>query len=105
MEFPTQSSPYLPPSDGVNRLMVQVMLALIPGALCLFWFFGWGVVFNLIIATAVALAGEAMALKLRKKPVLPAIGDGSADIEEATGFLGDCLVEQLRACIGVIHVH
>ena len=38
MEFPTQSSPYLPLSNDLNRLMVQVMLALIPGALCLFWF-------------------------------------------------------------------
>jgi len=46
MEFPTQSSPYLPLSNDLNRLMVQVMLALIPGALCMIWFFGWGVLFN-----------------------------------------------------------
>ena len=84
MEFPTQSSPHLPPSNDVSRLMVQVMLALIPGALCLFWFFGWGVLINLAVATATAVAAEAAALKLRGKAVLPILSDGTAVL---TGLL------------------
>jgi electron transport complex protein RnfD len=84
MEFPTQSSPHLPPSNDVSRLMVQVMLALIPGALCLFWFFGWGVLINLAVATATAVAAEAAALKLRGKAVLPVLSDGTAVL---TGLL------------------
>ena len=84
MEFPTQSSPYLPPGGEVSRLMVQVMLALIPGTLCLFWFFGWGVLLNLTLATATAVAAEAAAVKLRGKAVLPVLSDGSAVL---TGLL------------------
>ncbi len=84
MEFPTQSSPHLPPGNDVSRLMVQVMLALIPGALCLFWLFGWGVLINLAVATATAVAAEAVALKLRGKAVLPILSDGTAVL---TGLL------------------
>ena len=84
MEFPTRSSPYLPLPNDLSRLMVTVMMALIPGALALFWFFGWGVIFNLLIATSAALLGEAAVLKLRNKPVRPALLDGSAAL---TGLL------------------
>jgi electron transport complex protein RnfD len=84
MEFPTQSSPHLPATNDVSRLMVQVMLALIPGALCLFWLFGWGVLINLAVATATAVAAEAAALKLRGKAVLPILSDGTAVL---TGLL------------------
>ena len=84
MEFPTRSSPYLPLSNDLSRLMVSVMLALIPGALTLFWFFGWGVVFNLLIASGTALLAEAAVLQLRGKPVRTTLLDGSAML---TGLL------------------
>ena len=84
MEFPTRSSPYLPVSNDLSRLMRKVMLALIPGALILFWFFGWGIIFNLLIATSTALLAEAAVLRLRGKPVRPALLDGSAAL---TGLL------------------
>jgi Na+-translocating ferredoxin:NAD+ oxidoreductase subunit D len=84
MDFPTQSSPYLPLSNDLNRLMVQVMLALIPGALCMIWFFGWGVLFNLLIATTTTVAAEAIMLKLRNRPVMATLSDGSAVV---TGLL------------------
>ena len=84
MEFPTQSSPYLPVHNDVTRLMIRVKFGLIPGALCLFWFFGWGVLFNLIIATLTALAAEAVMLVLRKRPVKVTLLDGSAVL---TGLL------------------
>jgi len=84
MEFPTRSSPYLPLSNDLSRLMVSVMVALIPGTLALFWFFGWGIIFNLLIATSTALLAEAAVLRLRSKPVRPALLDGSAAL---TGLL------------------
>ncbi len=78
MDFPTQSSPYLPVDNGVGRLMARVSVALLPGALCLFWFFGWGVVFNLLISTLTALGAEALMLLLRRRPVKASLLDGSA---------------------------
>ena len=78
MEFPTQSSPCLPLNNSVSRLMVRVMLGLVPGALALLWFFGWGVLFNLLIASATALLAEATMLRLRSRPVMPTLSDGSA---------------------------
>jgi electron transport complex protein RnfD len=84
MEFKTGTSPYLPVSNDLSRLMLKVILGLIPGALCLFLFFGWGVITNLLIATATAVASEAVMLRLRGKPVAPALGDYSAVL---TGLL------------------
>ena len=78
MEFPTQSSPCLPLNNSVSSLMVRAMLGLIPGALALLWFFGWGVLFNLLIASATALLAEATMLRLRSRPVMPTLSDGSA---------------------------
>ncbi len=84
MEFPTQSSPYLPVSNDVSGLMRKVILGLIPGALCLFWFFGWGVLFNLVVATLTALLAEAGMLLLRGRPLKATLLDGSAVL---TGLL------------------
>ncbi len=84
MEFPSQSSPYLPAVNDLSRLMTRVMLALIPGALCVFWFFGWGVLVNLFSATATAVAAEAAMLAARGRPVKATLLDGSAAL---TGLL------------------
>ncbi|HHH44064.1 MAG TPA: electron transport complex subunit RsxD [Gammaproteobacteria bacterium] len=78
MEFPTRSSPYLPLHSDLSRLMQRVMLALVPGALALLWFFGWGVLFNLLIAAGTALLAEAAMLQLRGRPVRATLHDGSA---------------------------
>jgi electron transport complex protein RnfD len=64
--------------------MVRVMLALIPGVLCMFWFFGWGVLVNLLSATATAVAAEALMLSIRRRPVGTTLLDGSAVL---TGLL------------------
>jgi electron transport complex protein RnfD len=78
MEFKTYSSPHLPVSDSVSIMMLRVLLALIPGTICAFWIFGWGIVFNILLAGITALAAEAAILKLRKRPVLASLLDGSA---------------------------
>jgi electron transport complex protein RnfD len=84
MRFPTQSSPYLPVVNDLSRLMAKVMLALIPGVLAMFWFFGWGVLFNLLTAALTAVGAEAAMLVIRGRPVKTTLMDGSAVV---TGLL------------------
>jgi electron transport complex protein RnfD len=58
--------------------MLRVILALVPGAAAMTWYFGWGVLINMGIATATALACEALVLRLRARPVIPTLRDLSA---------------------------
>ena len=78
MEFKTWSSPHLPVNDSVASMMRMVMLALLPGVAVYFWLFGWGVLFNLLLAGATAVVAEACMLMLRKRPVRVTLLDGSA---------------------------
>lgn len=58
--------------------MLQVLLALIPGAAAYAYFFGWGVLINITFAMGIAVACEALMLNVRKSPVKPFLTDGSA---------------------------
>jgi electron transport complex protein RnfD len=58
--------------------MLEVLLALVPGVIVMTWFFGWGTLINIALATLVAVAAEASIMLLRRRPVTPAIGDYSA---------------------------
>ncbi|MEE9343197.1 MAG: electron transport complex subunit RsxD [Gammaproteobacteria bacterium] len=78
MEFSSHSSPHLPTTNQLSTIMRDVILALIPGTLAMLWFFGWGVLFNLLLATITALLAEAAILSLRGKAVVPTLYDGSA---------------------------
>lgn len=78
MGFATYSSPHGPGSASVTRVMADVLLAMLPGISAMVWYFGWGVVVNLMIATVSAVGFEALVLRLRKRPVLPAVTDLSA---------------------------
>jgi electron transport complex protein RnfD len=57
--------------------MQWVLLACVPGALTLSWFFGWGTLLQLLLGLATALACEALVRRLRGLPV-QLLGDGSA---------------------------
>lgn len=78
MQFPTFSSPHLPGTSQVARVMREVILALIPGALCAGWFFGWGVLINLVLAGTTCVLAEATVLALRGRPVKSTLADNSA---------------------------
>ncbi|MCO7613051.1 RnfABCDGE type electron transport complex subunit D [Pseudomonas chlororaphis] len=69
-------------ADGVDprlrQAMQRVLLATLPGLLALLWWFGWGVLLNLLLAACGALAMEALALRLRKRALPSGLGDGSA---------------------------
>lgn len=74
------SSPFVPSSGSVARVMRTVIYALIPGILIYIALFGWGVLVNILIATASALLFEWLILLLRDRPVKVYLLDGSAII-------------------------
>lgn len=73
-----QAAPHLRPRQDVSWRMRTVLLALVPGTLAMIWLFGWGVLLNLLLCAATALATEALMLRLRGRPVAPALADHSA---------------------------
>lgn len=78
------SSPHQTGPQSVTRVMAIVLLALVPGSIAMTWYFGWGIVINLVLAVSTALAAEAAVLMLRGRPVRPALFDLSAVV---TGWL------------------
>jgi electron transport complex protein RnfD len=72
------SSPYVAPGNSLKRLMIQVIIALLPGTLVYAWHFGPGVLINITLAIVFALMFEAAILKLRARPVMPQLTDFSA---------------------------
>jgi electron transport complex protein RnfD len=75
---PIVSAPFIEPQQTISAVMRQVIYALIPGMAIAFYFFGWGVISNLIIACTSALLWEALALFLRKRAISIYLTDGSA---------------------------
>lgn len=72
------SSPFTTPSLSTNRIMLNVIIALIPGSIAYIWYFGVGLLVNLVFATGFALLFETVILLLRKKPLKPYLSDYSA---------------------------
>jgi electron transport complex protein RnfD len=58
--------------------MLQVLVGLLPGIAAYVWLVGPSIVLQLAIATLAALAGEALMLRLRGKPLHLFLSDGSA---------------------------
>lgn len=74
------SPPFLAGTNRVTLQMLQVLLAMIPAVIAMVYFFGPAVLINVTLALVVALATEAVMLKIRKRPVKPFITDGSAAV-------------------------
>ncbi|MCB1735217.1 MAG: electron transport complex subunit RsxD [Gammaproteobacteria bacterium] len=93
MQFTPRNAPFLVGPNTVSALMRRVSLALVPGILAMFWYFGIGVLINLILAACAAMAFEALMLRLRGRPIAPAQGSGLNDGSALlTGLLlGLCL--------------
>ena len=72
------SSPHAQGSNRTRNIMLQVLLATLPGVALLTWFFGWGTLINILLAGSFALAVEAAILRLRQRPVAFYLNDGSA---------------------------
>jgi electron transport complex protein RnfD len=71
-------SPLETSDDRLQQAMMRVLLATLPGLLALFWFYGWGVLINLILTITTALLIEAGVTRLRRQPLQPTLSDGSA---------------------------
>lgn len=78
MKFIKRTSPYVTGKNDVGHIMRQVIYALVPGTLALIWYFGWGVLSNLLLAILFAELLEWGMLKLRQRPVRPFLNDYSA---------------------------
>ena len=83
MKFELRQAPYWSARTNVASLMLQVLLALVPAALAHVWFFGPGLIFNLLVAAIFAVAGEALMLHLRGRPVAVGLNDYSALVAAA----------------------
>lgn len=72
------SGPFTHADNSVSRTMQTVMLALVPATLFDLWLFGWPAIFLFGLTILFCLLIEAGCLMLAKRPVLPALKDGSA---------------------------
>src|SRR3546814_21061174 len=80
MRFETAPAPHVPAQNSGRRVMALVLLALGPGIAAHMWFFGPGILIQIGIASAVALALEAAMLHLRQRPLRPFLTDLSAPL-------------------------
>jgi electron transport complex protein RnfD len=78
MSFRIASSPHHHSQQHTSVIMQKVILACIPGIACQVYFFGYGVIIQLVLAIITAWASEALILRWRQKAVLPRLKDHSA---------------------------
>lgn len=76
------SSPHVRKGKSVDRIMLEVVLALLPAAFFAVWSFGIGALLTLLTATGAAILAEHLACRLMGRP--STVRDGSALL---TGFL------------------
>ena len=72
------NSPFFRQPASVTSVMLRVLAALIPGTAVYVWFFGAAILVQITLASIAALAAEAAVLRLRGRPVLMFLTDGSA---------------------------
>ncbi len=78
--FDTAGAPHVAPSRSVRGVMGLVLLALLPGVIAHAVFFGPGILLQVVLACAFALALEALMLQLRRQPLRPYLTDLSAPL-------------------------
>ena len=76
--FTIASAPFAHNRKQTQTLMLLVILACLPGLAAQLWFFGWGSLIQIALAAVTALGCEALVLRLRARPIKPALLDGSA---------------------------
>jgi electron transport complex protein RnfD len=84
VKFATSGAPFQPPATTVGGVMRQVLYALVPAVAAHVWYFGPGILFQLLLAVGFAVGLEAAMLKLRDRPLGPFLSDYSAVV---TGVL------------------
>ena len=76
--MPISTSPFVLKEASVQRVMLQVLLALVPAIAIHVWFFGAAILVQLLITTTTALLAEGVMLKVRGKPLGLFLADLSA---------------------------
>lgn len=76
--FNTTSAPHIPSSISVKQVMLWVCIALIPATIAHVFYFGLGILLQLVLATIFAYLFEWWCLKWRQQPIKPFITDLSA---------------------------
>lgn len=76
--FNTSSAPHIPARHSVQKVMLWVCMALLPATLAHLYFFGVGILIQLILAVSSAYLFEWWCLKWRNQPFNPFITDLSA---------------------------
>lgn len=71
-------SPFITKPVSVSEIMLNVLLALIPGIALYVWFFGPAILVSLTLASLTALSVEALMLKIQNKPIAPFLKDNTA---------------------------
>ncbi len=71
-------SPFISKPGNVSQIMLQVLLALIPGIALYVWYFGPAILVSIALASLTALGTEALMLRLRNRPIMPFLKDNSA---------------------------
>lgn len=72
------TSPHTQGTNRTGRLMLLVIYATFPGIATLTYFFGVGVIINVMLASISCIALEAVVIKLRQRPVMFYLRDFSA---------------------------
>lgn len=78
MALARMTSPHAHGSNHTQSLMLWVLAATLPGVASMTWFFGWGTLINILLASCFALGFEALMLSLRQRPLAFFLRDGSA---------------------------
>ncbi|MGD8569833.1 MAG: electron transport complex subunit RsxD [Gammaproteobacteria bacterium] len=69
MQLKTPTSPHIHADITVSKVMMRVLVALIPAIIAYVWYFGWGLIINMIIGIMTAVGCEYLMLRLRQRPV------------------------------------
>lgn len=78
MSFYIASSPHAHQRRTTSSLMRLVVLAMIPGIVAQWYFFGWGVLLQMFTAVAVAYATESLCLHARERDAISGLRDNTA---------------------------
>lgn len=78
--FATAPAPHWPAPTSVRRVMLDVLIALVPGIALHVFFFGPAILVQIALATGFAVALEAAMLRARGTPLRPFLGDLSAPV-------------------------
>jgi len=82
-QFEVSPAPHVVGGTSIATVMLQVLVALVPAAVAHVAVFGPGLLLQMTVASGAAIASEAIAVRVRGRPVGPAITDGSVLVTAA----------------------